>query len=190
MDVKPLDVAIAFMTIFSLVGIVGSLIALLYAKIKQKKLKLFALALAANIVVLIACCTYIAEHPLQKKTTTPQPSTQQTDQQMSTNDDLFAPDDKSSSSSEADNKQQENKTLPPAANTADSSPAPAQAQKNNSIAHNGPGPNGETIKGNINSKGEKIYHVPGGQFYDKTQPEAWFFTEEEARAAGYRASKR
>ncbi|SHF14894.1 micrococcal nuclease [Desulforamulus putei DSM 12395] len=53
----------------------------------------------------------------------------------------------------------------------------------------GPGPNGETIKGNINSKGEKIYHVPGGRYYDKTIPEAWFFTEEEAQAAGYRRSK-
>ncbi len=189
MDVKPLDVAIAFMMIFSLIGIAGSLIALIYAKIKQKKLKLFALALAANIVVLTACCTYILEHPLQKKAPVPQPSTQQTDQQMSTNDDLFAPDDKSSSSSnDADSTQQENKTLP-AANTADST-ASSQAQQNNSVAHNGPGPNGETIKGNINSKGEKIYHVPGGQFYDKTQPEAWFFTEEEARAAGYRPSKR
>lgn len=45
------------------------------------------------------------------------------------------------------------------------------------------------IKGNINSKGEKIYHVPGGQFYDKTVPEHWFNTEEEAQAAGYRKSK-
>lgn len=54
----------------------------------------------------------------------------------------------------------------------------------------GDGPNGETIKGNINSKGEKIYHVPGGAYYDRTDPEAWFFTEEDARAAGYRPSKR
>ncbi|WP_438266914.1 sunset domain-containing protein [Heliorestis convoluta] len=54
----------------------------------------------------------------------------------------------------------------------------------------GPGPNGEPIKGNINSKGEKIHHVPGGQFYEQTVPEAWFFTEEEARSAGFRASKR
>ena len=46
------------------------------------------------------------------------------------------------------------------------------------------------IKGNINSKGEKIYHLQGGAFYDKTIPEAWFKTEEEAKAAGYRASKR
>lgn len=52
------------------------------------------------------------------------------------------------------------------------------------------GPNGETVKGNINSSGEKIYHVPGGAYYDKTIPEEWFFTEEEAQAAGYRKSKR
>lgn len=47
-----------------------------------------------------------------------------------------------------------------------------------------------TIKGNINSKGEKIYHVPGGQYYDKTIAEEWFCTEAEAQAAGYRKSKR
>ena len=46
------------------------------------------------------------------------------------------------------------------------------------------------IKGNINSKGEKIYHVPGGAFYNRTNPEAWFNTEAEAQAAGYRRSKR
>jgi len=46
------------------------------------------------------------------------------------------------------------------------------------------------IKGNINSKGEKIYHVPGGAYYDKTIPEVWFDTEEEAQAAGFRKSKR
>jgi len=51
------------------------------------------------------------------------------------------------------------------------------------------GPNGETIKGNINSKGEKIYHVPGGRYYDRVIPERWFFTEEEARAAGFRPSQ-
>lgn len=52
------------------------------------------------------------------------------------------------------------------------------------------GPNGEKIKGNINSKGEKIYHVPGGQFYEQTNPEEWFFSEEEAQSAGFRPSKR
>lgn len=46
------------------------------------------------------------------------------------------------------------------------------------------------IKGNISSKGEKIYHVPGGAFYDKTNAEQWFTTEAEAQAAGFRKSKR
>lgn len=46
------------------------------------------------------------------------------------------------------------------------------------------------IKGNINSKGEKIYHVPGGAYYNATDPEEWFNTEAEAQAAGYRKSKR
>src|SRR5690606_36663822 len=51
------------------------------------------------------------------------------------------------------------------------------------------------IKGNVNSSGEKIYHSPGGQFYDRTdiKPEEgdrWFCTSEEARQAGFRASQR
>mgnify|MGYP000898084258 FL=1 len=58
------------------------------------------------------------------------------------------------------------------------------------VNNSGPGPNGETIKGNINRKGERIYHVPGGASYNKTIPEAWFFTEEEAQAAGFRRAKR
>jgi micrococcal nuclease len=51
------------------------------------------------------------------------------------------------------------------------------------------------IKGNISSTtGEKIYHVPGGEFYDKTvvdeaAGERWFCTEQEAVGAGWRRSK-
>jgi hypothetical protein len=49
------------------------------------------------------------------------------------------------------------------------------------------------IKENIRPKGERIYHVPGGDWYDKTridtmQGERWFCSEEEARAAGWRRS--
>jgi micrococcal nuclease len=46
------------------------------------------------------------------------------------------------------------------------------------------------IKGNISSSGEKIYHVPGGAYYEKTIAEEYFDTEAEAQAAGYRRSKR
>ena len=50
------------------------------------------------------------------------------------------------------------------------------------------------IKGNISSKGERIYHVPGGEYYDATRidtskGERWFCTEAEAVAAGWRRSK-
>jgi beta-lactamase superfamily II metal-dependent hydrolase len=46
------------------------------------------------------------------------------------------------------------------------------------------------IKGNINSKGEKIYHLPGDPWYDRTEAEVWFKTESEAKAAGFRPPKR
>lgn len=51
------------------------------------------------------------------------------------------------------------------------------------------------VKGNVNSSGEKIYHVPGGSFYDRTdiKPEEgdrWFCTEAEAVEAGFRRSER
>lgn len=45
------------------------------------------------------------------------------------------------------------------------------------------------IKGNINSKGEKIYHLPDGRYYDATIAELMFCTEEEAAEAGFRAVK-
>ncbi len=51
------------------------------------------------------------------------------------------------------------------------------------------------IKGNINRKGERIYHVPGSRSYDETiidesKGERWFCTEQEARSAGWRAPRR
>ncbi|ARK31241.1 thermonuclease family protein [Halalkalibacter krulwichiae] len=44
------------------------------------------------------------------------------------------------------------------------------------------------IKGNHSSRGDFIYHVPEGQYYDQTNAEEMFCTEEEAKAAGYRKS--
>jgi endonuclease YncB( thermonuclease family) len=51
------------------------------------------------------------------------------------------------------------------------------------------------IKGNISQKGERIYHMPGGAFYDQTvisivKGERWFCSEGEAQAAGWRRSRR
>jgi hypothetical protein len=45
------------------------------------------------------------------------------------------------------------------------------------------------IKGNINNKNEKIYHMPSQKYYDICKPEQWFKTEEEAKRAGFRKSK-
>lgn len=46
------------------------------------------------------------------------------------------------------------------------------------------------IKGNINSEGKKIYHLPGNTTYGRTQididaGERWFCSEDEARTAGW-----
>ena len=51
------------------------------------------------------------------------------------------------------------------------------------------------IKGNISSTGEKIFHVPSGQFYDKTvidrtKGERCFLSEKRAISAGWRASSK
>lgn len=51
------------------------------------------------------------------------------------------------------------------------------------------------IKGNIGKGGERIYHVPGGAYYERTRIDAskgerWFCTEAEARSAGWRRSMR
>ena len=54
---------------------------------------------------------------------------------------------------------------------------------------------GCAIKGNISSSGERIFHIPGGQHYDRTKistakGERWFCTEAEAVEAGWRKAKR
>lgn len=50
------------------------------------------------------------------------------------------------------------------------------------------------IKGNISSKGKRIYHVQGTSLYGKTKidtskGERWFCSEEQAREAGWRKAK-
>jgi endonuclease YncB( thermonuclease family) len=53
---------------------------------------------------------------------------------------------------------------------------------------------GCSVKGNINSDGERIYHTPDSPSYADTQidegrGERWFCTAAEARAAGWRAAR-
>ena len=57
------------------------------------------------------------------------------------------------------------------------------------------GADGCLIKGNINRRGDRIYHMPFHQHYgrtriDENKGERWFCSEEEAQAAGWRRSLR
>ncbi|NYJ75008.1 thermonuclease family protein [Allobranchiibius huperziae] len=70
------------------------------------------------------------------------------------------------------------------------STAPAPAGPNDPAA----APAGCRIEGNINSRGEKIYHLPGSATYDKTvitpsTGERYFCSEAAAVAAGWRAAR-
>jgi endonuclease YncB( thermonuclease family) len=71
-------------------------------------------------------------------------------------------------------------------------PTPVSADPSDASSSDQPGC---TIKGNISSSGERIFHAPGQQNYAKTvisegKGERWFCSEAEAIAAGWRAAKR
>lgn len=58
----------------------------------------------------------------------------------------------------------------------------------------GKNPKGCLIKGNIGSKGDKIFHAPGMKSYgatrvDESKGERWFCSEEAALSAGWRAPR-
>ncbi len=72
---------------------------------------------------------------------------------------------------------------------------PWEWRRGKRIAANDNAPDQCLIKGNISRSGERIYHVPGGQYYGRTKinpskGERWFCSEAEAKAAGWRRSKR
>ncbi|SIT74143.1 thermonuclease family protein [Edaphobacillus lindanitolerans] len=71
-------------------------------------------------------------------------------------------------------------SAPPAESKPKPAPKPAQKPQK-------PAAGACNIKGNASSR---IYHMPGGQYYDRTNAEVMFCSESEAQAAGYRASKR
>lgn len=66
--------------------------------------------------------------------------------------------------------------------------APVEKKEPTERRYTGQGPNGEGIKGHIDKKkGTMIYHLPGDPYYSRTtHVSQWFFTEKEAKAAGYR----
>jgi endonuclease YncB( thermonuclease family) len=73
-------------------------------------------------------------------------------------------------------------------------PVSAQAQLLEPASANGAPSPDCIIKGNVNRKGERIYHVPGGLDYAKVNMavagKRWFCTEAEAEAAGWRPARR
>ena len=77
---------------------------------------------------------------------------------------------------------------------ATSAPTPAGSPAEGACEYSGTSE--AVIKGNISTNSsEKIYHVPGGGFYEQTvideaAGERWFCTESEAVAAGWRLSLR
>lgn len=84
----------------------------------------------------------------------------------------------------------------PAAKPNGSSGSTGNGSAKGSGGSGGPGApaTGCTIKGNISSKGEKIYHMPGGRSYDATvitlsKGERWFCSAAEAESAGWRAAR-
>lgn len=77
-------------------------------------------------------------------------------------------------------------TTPRPATTAPTTPAPAAPAPTTAAT-----PAECIVKGNVNRKGEKIYHLPGEPGYDrikmnKGRGERCFRTKEEAEAAGWR----
>ena len=87
---------------------------------------------------------------------------------------------------------------PPASIPSSPAPAPTPAGPEPDACPKGceTPPPARYIKGNISLRtGERIYHLPGQQHYEKTEinpaaGERWFCTEDEARANGWRKSKR
>lgn len=64
----------------------------------------------------------------------------------------------------------------------------SEAVTHNQERTNAPAPKECKIKGNINSTGAKIYHLPGSSSYEQTKPEEWFCSEQEARDNGFKNS--
>lgn len=72
---------------------------------------------------------------------------------------------------------------------------PGQNQQYNPIVQSSltADPNGCNIKGNISSSGERIYHLPGQKYYQKTiingtKGEKWFCSEDDALKEDFRKS--
>ena len=71
---------------------------------------------------------------------------------------------------------------PPAAKASEAADEPAADYPGSVKADGDEAPKGYEIKGNASSM---LYHVPGSAFYNRTVPEYWFASAEDAEAAGF-----
>lgn len=180
----------AFLAFFAGLGVIASLGGLVFNYFRGKPKKPFALGFIANMIAMIVFG--VAFSNTQDKVPT-QPkqavSTQQTQQNNKL--DKYKDDDHDDDKDDKDHhdyKDKDDRNYDD--DKYDKQRMTEQAKMGKNQHRADVGPNGETIKGNINSKGEKIYHMPGSKYYDKTVPEQWFFTERDAINAGYRPAKR
>jgi len=90
----------------------------------------------------------------------------------------------------AGDQQNSDKSNQKEANPPEEASVPGAIPEPQQIAQAEAGCANPEVKGNISSTKEKIYHVPGGQFYERTVAEEMFCSAEEAELAGYRASLR
>lgn len=192
MNIGLIDILVTLAFIFSGIATVGSFIGIIIYAIKGKNKKPFLIGLVANLIIFAATTSYILEHSPNKTPAPPinQQSSSKTiedknkDKHDDHDDDKYDDDkydhddDDDYDDKHDDDKYHQNK------------PQQNNSQRNTNQLNSAIGPNGETIKGNINSKGEKIYHLSGGKYYDKTVPEQWFFSEQDAINAGYRPAKK
>ncbi len=51
-------------------------------------------------------------------------------------------------------------------------------------------PQSHPLKGNVSAGGDKIFHRPQDDFYNRTKPERCFFSTEAAEAEGFRLARR
>ena len=185
-----MDALFAILALFAMVGTVGSLIGLIICWIRGKKKKPFVLGLAINLIAMIAFSMTVDESQEKKQANQPQTQIESSTSNKVVKEESKAKIDKDDDYDDDDDDDKYDR---------DEHNEDDDRYKENNKMHDKQmmnsknatsGPNGETIKGNINAKGEKIYHMPGSKYYDKTKPEAWFFTEQDAINAGYRAAKK
>ncbi|WP_168188726.1 hypothetical protein [Thermoflavimicrobium daqui] len=150
------------------------------------------LMIAGIILLLGSCVAVFGDTDTKKSQDPPKQTVQQNDDQK---EEKNKEDEKKKQAEEKERKEEEQKKKETedkkSENSSDHKKPSSTKPQNNTQSSDSDNKqsSGCRIKGNIGSNG-KIYHVPGGKYYARTKAEECFDTEAEARAAGFRPSKR